>query len=76
MSHYESKEAKCPFYKGEKKPVIYCEGAEPDCTINLAFGRGDNYERHKKKKCGNDYKSCIVYACLNAMWEDRLKRRK
>lgn len=60
--HYESTQAVCPFYRGEDKTTIYCEGIEPGVTIALAFGK--DAKDYKQVFCRCDWEQCKVAKML------------
>ena len=60
--HYESTQALCPFYKGEERTTIYCEGVAPGTTIMLAFGR--DAKDYKRVFCRQDWHQCKVAKML------------
>lgn len=57
MARYNvSSEAICPFYKGENRSIIYCEGVQDNSSIQLAFPGS-------ARKYRNDY------CCESAGWK-------
>ena len=66
--HYESTEARCPFYRGEETMTIYCEGIQDGGTVQLAFGR--DAKDYKAAFCRRDWQSCKVAKMLWDMHEE------
>lgn len=69
MSDYGSQDVKCPFYKGESKNIIKCEGAINDiCT--QPFRSKKKKEIHKSEYCNTfNCKECPYYKMLNQKYE-------
>lgn len=42
---------KCPYYKGEEKQKIVCEGVQDGTAMHLAFDTQDNLRKYKNKFC-------------------------
>ena len=64
---YESTEAVCPFYIGEDKRSIYCEGIAPGMTLALAFGK--DAADYKFAFCRGSWEECRVASMLLEMHE-------
>lgn len=60
--HYESTEARCPFYRGEDTMTIWCEGIRDGCTLQLAFGR--DASDYRKAFCRSEWQECRVAQML------------
>lgn len=69
---YESTQALCPFYKGEEKTTIYCEGVAPGVTTMLAFGR--DAKDYKKSFCRSDWHQCKVAMMLSQEEDTSLQK--
>lgn len=66
MKHYESTEAKCPFYNHETSRCIYCEGLGEKSSIILCLASKEKKEQYRERYCGTfDYKSCPLYEAIN-----------
>lgn len=61
---YVSSNARCPFYRGEEKRAIFCDGIAPGNTLRLDFA-ADAWT-HKIKFCRGDWQNCPVARML---WE-------
>lgn len=70
MKRYESKYAKCPFYKSEDHQKIYCEGVGYGTSIHIAFGDDGKKRIYKKKFCCNSFDDCLVSKMLNEKYNE------
>ena len=64
MKRYESKYAKCPFYKSEDDMKIYCEGTEEGTSIHLAFYSKTTKKQFCKRYCERQYQDCRIAKML------------
>lgn len=69
MKKYISTKAVCPFYKYEKKSVIYCEGVFEGSVIHLAFSRPSVCFNYKKTYCKENYAACPIAIMLKQLSE-------
>ena len=61
---------KCPYYKGEKKQEIVCEGVQKGTAIHLAFDTPSNIKDYKKRFCnGWCYSKCLLAAMQNRKYD-------
>ncbi len=60
--HYVSTQAQCPFYRGEEKRTVFCDGVEPGTTICLAFGK--EAADYKLAYCRKDWRLCKIAKIL------------
>jgi hypothetical protein len=67
--HYVSYEAACPFYKGEDKNAIYCEGIVEESTVKNAFGSVAAAEACKRRLCCGKWETCPLAKALSAKYE-------
>lgn len=70
MKYKESVAVECPFYKGEERQKLHCEGLEEGCVIHLAFATPQQRSAYRKRLCIKDHKSCSVAKMLYKKWED------
>lgn len=61
---------KCPYYKGEEKQKIVCEGVQDGAAMHLAFDTQDNLRKYKNQFCKESYLSCLWCRMLNLMKYD------
>lgn len=59
---------KCPYYKGEEKQKIFCEGVQEGSTIHLAFDTTPNLKDYKDHFCKRCYSRCLIAKMLNGKW--------
>ena len=57
MNDYRDALAVCPFYRGQDKQIIACEGVTRFGTVRLHFRRIREKEAWVRDKC-NDIKGC------------------
>ena len=62
-------EAVCPFYIGEAKQKIFCEGVRRGNTLHLTFGNFTECEKYKTANCRRSYKNCRVSRMLFEKYE-------
>jgi hypothetical protein len=60
--------AKCPYYDGEEKQKIICEGVQDGASIHMAFDTPQNRRNYKKKFCNKSYNECLIAEALNRKW--------
>ena len=68
MKHMVDVLVKCPYYKGEEKQKIFCEGVQEGSTIHMAFDTTDNLKDYKLHACKKHYNRCLVAKMLNGKW--------
>jgi len=68
MKRYHDVMARCPYYNGEEKQKIFCEGLQEGNAIHLAFDTPDNRRDFKKARCNQDYNKCPIAQMLNRKW--------
>lgn len=64
MRYYESKEAKCPFYRKEDQYKVFCEGVNNISSINLNFPNTKECRAYKKEHCNSNYYKCPICKML------------
>lgn len=69
MKHYESSEAKCPFYRGEEERRIYCEGAEEGVYTQVTFEKYSKAKEFKRDYCRAKFTSCPYCRMLFSKYE-------
>lgn len=62
---FASNIVKCPFYRHEKIPVIYCKGVSQESYINHAFSNKRAYKEYRENFCIRQYESCPIYQMLS-----------
>lgn len=71
MKHPENKAAICPFYHGEDKQKVYCEGVGEGITLHVAFATPALAKSYREKYCHNfAYRYCAVCVMLWQKYED------
>lgn len=61
--------AKCPYYNCESQCVIFCEGAEKDNGIHMAFAtKAQKKEYEKRFCCSCSWPSCLIADAHNRRW--------
>ena len=51
MNRWTDVLVKCPYYKGEEKQIIFCEGVQEGSAIHLAFDTSINLKDYKNRYC-------------------------
>jgi hypothetical protein len=70
MRYYESKEAKCPFYRKEDQYKVFCEGVNNISSINLNFPNRKECRAYKKEHCNSNYHKCSICKMLYDKYKD------
>ena len=67
---FESKRAKCPYYKGQNRNVIFCHGPLPGTSIHYAFASPAERVAHQKQACYsmNWAAHCIIANAHELRW--------
>jgi hypothetical protein len=68
MKHRQDVLVKCPYYKGEEKQMIFCEGVQEGSAIHLAFDTNPNLKEYKDHFCKGRYNKCLVAEAMNRKW--------
>ena len=61
---------KCPYYKGEEKQDIVCEGLQPGMASHQTCDTQDNLRKYKNQFCKKSYLKCLWCRMLNMMKYD------
>lgn len=69
MKRFHDVLAKCPYYNGEEKQKIFCEGVQEGSAIHMAFDTPQNRRDYKKCFCNKGYNSCLIADMLNRKWD-------
>ena len=64
----ENPNVKCPYYKYERSGMIYCEGAEGNCNVHLAFGETARRKAYEKQFCQDAWGGCLIADAHNRKW--------
>lgn len=70
MPRFESKYAKCPFYRCETDSKVYCEGVVDKSYIHLVFGGGQDKRAYEKSYCDVDYTRCKICQMLMSKYPE------
>lgn len=69
MKHRQDVLVKCPYYRGEEKQMLFCEGVQEGTAIHLAFDTPSNLRDYKKRFCTSwCYNKCLIADELNRKW--------
>lgn len=68
MKHRQDVLVKCPYYKGEEKQMLFCEGVQEGSAIHLAFDTNPNLKDYKNSFCKRCYNQCLIADLLNRKW--------
>lgn len=61
--------AQCPYYKCERQSVIFCEGAEENSSIHMAFSSSTQRKQYEKQFCQQCWKNCMIADAHNRRWD-------
>ena len=71
MKYSVSKKAVCPYYKGNGRQEIFCEGLVRDSNIHQGFANPGMLENHKAKYCeSQNYDECRISQMLDSKYEE------
>lgn len=65
-----ARRAACPFYKGEYRQEIYCEGLVEDSNIHLGYANPGLLADHRVQYCEGDYSKCPIAQMLEQKYRD------
>ena len=71
MKHRQDVLVSCPYYKGEEKQKIFCEGVLEGSAIHLAFDTNPNLKDHKNRFCKKCWEQCLLADMLNRKYDYR-----
>lgn len=71
--HYQSKNARCPFYRMEERAEkrIYCEGVVPTSTTQLVFRGEEKMLEYRRRYCEGCYQDCMIAKMLFRKYDDK-----
>lgn len=69
MKHRMDVLVKCPYYKGEEKQKIFCEGVLEGSAIHLAFDTNPNLREYKNRFCKGRYNRCLLAEMQNRKYD-------
>lgn len=77
MAKYSvSKKAVCPYYKGNGRQEIFCEGLIQDSNIHQGFANPGMLEAHKLKHCeSSNWDDCKIAQMLDLKYEEEEDER-
>lgn len=67
---WQNPDAGCPYYLGDEKKEIQCEGLESRSKIALRYERQDEKRRQMREFCCKCWERCEIYRMLSAMYEE------
>ena len=73
MKRYHDVMAQCPYYYGEEKQKIFCEGVQEGSAIHMAYDTPQNRRDYKKAFCNQAWETCLVAQMLNRKWDYEIK---
>ena len=68
MRRKEDWMVQCPYYKGEEKQMIFCEGVQEGSAIHIAFDTSSNLRDYKNHFCRGCYNKCLLAGMQNRKW--------
>ena len=68
MKHRQDVLVKCPYYKGEEKQKLFCEGVQEGVCIHMAFDTTPNLKDYKNAYCKGCYNECLLAEMHNRKW--------
>lgn len=68
MKHRQDVLIKCPYYKGEEKQKIFCEGVQDGTRLHLTFSSDPKLRDYKTRYCKGQYNDCLLAKMLNGKW--------
>ena len=63
-NYWAAVHVKCPFWKGETRRAIVCEGMVSGETIRRIMSGEDEKKRMMRKLCCKDYEQCKLFQLL------------
>lgn len=69
MKHRQDVLVRCPYYKGEEKQMIFCEGVQEGSALHLAFDTNPNLRDYKNHYCKGCYNKCHIAGMLNRKYD-------
>lgn len=63
-STYMRNHAKCPFYRGDTRQSIICEGFLENSTVSMRFGAQRDMHQHSSIFCCNKFENCELYRMI------------
>ena len=66
--HRQDVLVKCPYYTGEERQKIFCEGVQEGTVIHLAFDTSSNLKDYKDMRCKRCYNKCPIADMNNRKW--------
>lgn len=62
---------KCPFFKGEEKNKIRCEGVQEGASCIQQYRKMEQKEKWMGRYCCENYKNCRIYKMLEKKYIDK-----
>lgn len=66
---YMSVHVQCPFYKGDEKKKITCEGMDDKCNTHHQYENVTLKRKRMEKYCMKDYQKCEFYKILSKKYQ-------
>ena len=60
---------KCPYYHGEGRRSVHCEGVQEGCGLRLGFALLAGKNGYKATYCRKDWPACQVAGMLNKKYD-------
>lgn len=60
-STYMRNHARCPFYRGDTRQAIICDGFLKNSTVSMRFGTQKEFYQHTNLFCCQRFQNCEVY---------------
>lgn len=73
MKRYHDVMTRCPYYNGEERQKIFCEGVQEGSAIHMAYDTPQNRRDYKKAFCNQAWETCLVAQMLNRKWDYEIK---
>lgn len=69
MKRRQDSMIRCPYYKGEERQQIFCEGVEEGTAIRLGFDTTTHLKEYKAEHCKDCWKRCGIAEMNNRKWD-------
>ena len=66
---YMSVHVQCPFYKGDDRKKIVCEGIDDKCNTHHQYENKEQKMKRMEQYCTKDYKKCEFYKTLAGKYQ-------
>ncbi|MBQ6177693.1 MAG: hypothetical protein IJK29_10890 [Bacteroidales bacterium] len=69
-------EVRCPFYKGESRNVIVCEGFYVSETVRRCFQAAEKKRRIMEELCCRNFETCPVFQLVYGTYDAKGQKTK